>query len=167
MTSFFLQTFGYQKLRMYGKELKSFGDSLSQVLNDEVSMKFALAKQSFTEDLTPITDYFTTEYASLSEDIDKAMKYMNQMFEQDTFYMKSAINAMNEIWDEMWISFDEYLIEMKHNMEDFNKNINKMMDEAEKQFNFYYGQYSMQFKVNGFDFTQKHQHSFIFINRLN
>uniref|UniRef100_A0A1C9ZV19 Apolipophorin long isoform n=1 Tax=Uroteuthis edulis TaxID=55720 RepID=A0A1C9ZV19_9MOLL len=141
-----LNTFGYQKLSMYGRELKSFGNSLSQVLNDEVSMKFSLAKQSFSEDLTPIIDYFSTEYASLSEDIVKAMQHMNEMFQQDMFYMKSSINAMNEIWDEMWIIFNEYLNEMKHDMEDFNMNMIKMMDEAEKQFYFYYDQYSMQFK---------------------
>ena len=115
-------------------------------------MKFSLAKQSFSEDLTPIIDYFSTEYASLSEDIVKAMQHMNEMFQQDMFYMKSSINAMNEIWDEMWIIFNEYLNEMKHDMEDFNMNMIKMMDEAEKQFYFYYDQYSMQFKVNRFEF---------------
>ena len=134
-----LQVYGYQKLSMYGRELKSFSDSLSQVLNDEVSMKYSLAKQSFSEDMTPIIDYFTTEFRSLSGDFARAMRVMNQMFQQDYFYMKSAVEAISNVWDEMWLNYNEYLVEMKQELEVFNRNMNKQMDEAKKQFDFYYG----------------------------
>jgi len=59
---------GYQKLSLYREKLESFGESLSQMLNDEVSKKFSLAKRSISKEMTPISDYFNAEYKSLSSD---------------------------------------------------------------------------------------------------
>ncbi|CAE1178601.1 unnamed protein product [Acanthosepion pharaonis] len=147
-----LNMFGYKKLTMYGKELKSFGDSVIHVLNDEVSMKFALAKRSFSEEMEPIRDYFATEYNSMAEDITRVMRHMNRMFEQDFLYVKTAITAINNEWHEMWLSFNRFLKGMKQMIEDFNWDMKHRMDEAKKQFDYYYGQYSMQLKnkVNEF-----------------
>lgn len=142
--------FGYQKLTMYGKEMKSFGDSVIHVLNDEVSMKFALAKRSFSEEMAPIRDYFATEYNSMAEDITRVMRHMNRMFEQDFLYVKTAITAINNEWHEMWLSFNRFLKGMKHMIEDFNWDLKHRMEEAKKQFDYYYGQYSMQLKVSKF-----------------
>ncbi|CAE1274677.1 unnamed protein product [Acanthosepion pharaonis] len=80
------------------------------------------------------------------------MRHMNRMFEQDFLYVKTAITAINNEWHEMWLSFNRFLKGMKQMIEDFNWDMKHRMDEAKKQFDYYYGQYSMQLKnkVNEF-----------------
>merc|ERR1712168_90107 len=96
--------------------------------------------------MAPIGAYFATWVRSLFVDFKRALNHMNQIIELDYFYMKSAMEAISNAWDEMWFNFNEYLIEIEQNIEDFNMNMTVKIEEAKEQFDFYYGRYSMQLR---------------------
>ncbi|CAI9742929.1 apolipophorins-like [Octopus vulgaris] len=133
--------YGFAVFQTYGQKIQTFGETIGKSVSEEFVSKVQDIKRVFKDDMEPIANYLPSVYNDIYRDVAKHTAKVAELYGRNVFYMKSMGDSVMGAWESMWISYQNNLVYMKRQMQEFNAYMSDKLDEAKIMVDSYYSDF--------------------------